>query len=257
MRRTILLTIALTAPVPAPAADPPLPKSGEVRVDADRGEVVLSAQVQIPEGKECIDRYGERIQAFVGTARANGATAKMADYFVFLVDAPAEDVHAGMMKLGCKPRVHMSMEDGKKKAGWKPGTGSPAFLDGDPIVITVFWKQGEKWVERPYQDFVTERAVVDGKPVEKPWTPHFVYHGSGATHKAGTGCIACPCDCPGGLIADNRNPVYDPKPTVKFDTKKAPPAGTQVYIRLRPTVTKEWRPSRTGEAGGCGIRPHP
>jgi hypothetical protein len=41
------------------------------------------------------------------------------------------------------------------------------------------------------------------------------------------------------LIADNRNPIYNPKPLVKFDTSKAPPAGTQVYIRLRPTIAKE------------------
>ena len=237
MRPALLLTAALAFPVLA--ADPPLPKAGEVRVDADRGEVILSAQVQIPEGKECIDRYGERIQAFAGTARANDQSAKMAEHFVFLVDAPAEDVHAGMVKLGCKPKAHMSMDEGKKRTGWKPADGAVAFLDGDPVAISVFWKKGEKWVEKPYESFVTERVMVDGKPVEKPWAPHFVYHGSGAIHKSGTGCIACPCDCPGGLIADNRNPVYDPKPMVKFDTSKVPPAGTPVYIRLRPTVTKE------------------
>ncbi|HEY3789349.1 MAG TPA: YdjY domain-containing protein [Urbifossiella sp.] len=236
--RPLLFLIAVLAS-PAAAAEPVLPKPGAIHVDADREEIILSAQIQIPEGKECIDRYGERIQAFVGTSRANNGTAKMADYFVFLVDAPAEDVHAGMMKLGCKPRVHHSMAEGKKRTGLKPTTGLDDYLQGDPVAISVFWKKGEKWVEKPYQDFVTERVMVEGKPVEKPWTPHFVYHGSGAIHKSGTGCIACPCDCPGGLIADNRNPIYNPKPLVKFDTSKAPPAGTQVYIRLRPTITKE------------------
>ncbi|QEL14641.1 YdjY domain-containing protein [Limnoglobus roseus] len=242
MRHAIASTAAFAAlavftPV-ATAADPLLPKPGQVVVDVDRGDVILSADVQIPKGKACIDAYGERIQAFVGTVRADGRSAKMAEYFVFLVDAPAEDVHAGMTKVGCKPKAHMSMADGKERSGWAPA-GGPAFLDGDPVALSVFWKQGEKWVERPYESFVTERVMVDGKPVEKPWTPHFVYHGSGAIHKSGTGCIACPCDCPGGLIADNRNPIYDPKPTVKFDTSKAPPTGTAVYIRLRPTVTRE------------------
>src|SRR5262245_33323466 len=107
---------ALLLTTPA-AVDLTLPKSGDVIVDPVQGEVILSAQIQIPEGKECIDRYGERIQAFVGTSRADGRSAKMADYFVFLVDAPAEDVHAGMLKLGCKPILHMSMADGKKKTG--------------------------------------------------------------------------------------------------------------------------------------------
>jgi hypothetical protein len=239
---------------PNRAADPRVPKPGTVLVDEERGEVILSATVQFPEGKECIDTYGERIQAFVGCAKAAGADAKMAGYFVFLVDVPTEDVHAAMTKLGCKPRVHYSMAEGRKRVGWKPTTTPDDFLQGDPVALSVFWKKGEKtgggsgdpptgspakWVERPYQDFVTERVMVEGKPVEKPWTPHFVYHSSGALHKSGTGCIACPCDCAGGLIADNRNPLYEPKPLVKFHTDKAPKAGTQVYIRPRPTVTKE------------------
>lgn len=241
MRTALLLSAlgALGLTVPARAADPKLPEPGTVVVDADRGEVILSATVQFPEGKECINTYGERIQAFVGCAKANGGDAKMAGYFVFLVDVPTEDVHAAMTKLGCKPRVHYSMAEGRKRVGWKPTTGPDDFLQGDPVALSVFWKKGEKWVERPYQDFVTERVVVAGKPVEKPWTPHFVYHGSGALHKSGTGCIACPCDCAGGLIADNRNPLYEPKPLVKFDMDRAPKAGTQVYIRLRPTITKE------------------
>jgi len=79
---------------------------------------------------------------------------------------------------------------------------------------------------------------VGDKEIEKPWTPHFVFHGSGAIHKSGTGCIACPCDCPGGIIADNRYPVYDPKPKVRFDMSKAPPAGTQVYVRIRPIASR-------------------
>ena len=119
--RTALAALLFALAASATAADPPLPKAGEVRTDPDRGEVILSARIQIPEGKECIDKYGERIQAFVGTERAAGRSAKMAEYFVFLVDAPAEDVHAGMMKLGCRPKVHYSMAEGKKRAGWRPG----------------------------------------------------------------------------------------------------------------------------------------
>ena len=43
----------------------------------------------------------------------------------------------------------------------------------------------------------------------------------------------------GAWTEDNRNPLYEPKPLVKFDMSKAPKAGTQVYVRLRPTLTKE------------------
>jgi hypothetical protein len=215
-----------------------LPKPGSVVTDNDRGEVILSATVQHPRDKPCIDDWGERIQAFVGCAKAAGGDAKMAGYFVFLVDVPTEDVYDALIKLGAKTRVNYSMEVGRKHSGLKPETSPADYLQGDPVVLSVFWKEGDKWVERPYQDFVKERVLVENKPVEKPWTPSFVFHGSGVIHKSGTGCIACPCDCAGGIIADNRNPLYDPKPTVRFDWAKAPKVGTQVYVRIRPVCSR-------------------
>ena len=99
--------------------------------------------------------------------------------------------------------------------------------------------EGERRVERPYQDFAQEKVIVEGGEVIKPWTPHFVFHGSGAIHASGTGCIACPCDCAGGIIADNRYPVFNPKPIVRFDWSKAPPVGTPVYISIRPSLTTD------------------
>jgi len=215
-----------------------LPKPGTVLVDRKRGELVLCAVVQHPRGKPCIDDWGQRIQAFVGCGKAAGGDAKMAGYFVFLVDVPTEEVSRGLLALGAKPRVSYSIQASKKHIGLKPTTKMEDYLQGDPVVLSIFWKAGGKWVERPYEHFVTERVLVDGKPVEKPWTPHWVFHDSGAKYKSGTGCIACPCCCAGGVIADNRNPLYEPKPIVKFDMSKAPKAGTRVYVRIRPVVTR-------------------
>ena len=215
-----------------------LPKPGTVRVDRERGEVILSAVVQYPKGKPCIDDWGQRIQAFVGCKEAAGGDAKMAGYFVFLVDVPTEEVYKGLVQLGAKTRIAYSIQASKKHMGLKPTTRMEDFLQGDPVVLSVFWEAGGKWVERPYEDFVTERVLVDGKPVEKPWTPHWVFHGSGAIHKSGTGCIACPCCCAGGIIADNRNPLDEPKPIVKFHMDRAPRVGTQVYVRIRPVITR-------------------
>jgi hypothetical protein len=221
----------------APAAE--LPKPGSVVVDRAKGEVLLSAKVQFPEGKPCINEYGQRVQAFVGCATAAGGDAKMASYFVFLVDTPTEKVFDGLIELGCRPLVHYSVQEGRKRSGLTEETSPEDYLQGDPVVLSVFWQDAEgKWVEKAYQHFATEQVEVGGKLVEKPWTPHFVFHGSGAIHKSGTGCIACPCDCPGGIIADNRFPIYDPKPTVRFDMAKAPPPGTQVYLRIRPISSR-------------------
>jgi hypothetical protein len=216
-----------------------LPEQGKLVIDKDRGEVILSGKVQFPEGKPCINEYGERVQAFVGTAKAAGGDAKMAGYFVFLVDVSTEEVHDALIKLGCKSRVNYNIQEGKKRTGLRPDTKPENYLQGDPVQLSLFWKKGERWIERPYDDFVTERVIVDGKPTEKPWTPHWVFHGSGAIHSSGTGCIACPCDCAGGLIADNRYPIYDPKPIVRFDMSKAPPIGSQIYVRIRPLISRE------------------
>jgi len=211
-----------------------LPEPGTVVIDHQRGELILSAKVQFPEDKPCINEYGERVQAFAGCATAAGGDARMAGYFVFLVDVETEAVFEGLMKLGCRPRVHYSIQEGRKRSGLRPDTKPEDYLQGDPVVLSVFWQdQDGAWIERPYQYFVTEEVEVEGHKIEKPWTPHFVFHGSGAIYSAATGCIACPCDCPGGLIADNRYPIYDPKPRVRFDMSKAPAVGTQVYVRIR------------------------
>jgi hypothetical protein len=233
-----LLAVAWVARADEAKRSEPLPTPGTVRVNKDRAELILSAVVQHPKGKPCIDEYGERIQAFVGCAKAAGGDAKMAGYFVFLVDVPTEEVYKGLVELGAKTRVHYSMQAGKKFTGLTPDTKPSHYLQGDPVVLSVFWKDRERWVERPYQDFVSERVLVDGKPVDKPWTPSLVFHGSGALHKSGTGCIACPCDCPGGLIADNRFPIYEPKPLVMFHMNRAPRVGTQVYVRIRAVTTR-------------------
>jgi hypothetical protein len=220
------------------AADPPakeLPTPGTVVVDESGREVILSAKIQFPEGKPCINEFGERVQAFAGCATAAGGDAKMAAYFVFLVDVDTEKVSDGLMKLGCRPKVHYSIEEGRKRSGLKAETKPEDYLQGDPVVLSVFWKNDDgKWVEKAYQDFATEMVMVGDQKVIKPWTPHFVFHGSGSIHSSGTGCIACPCDCPGGIIADNRMPIYDPKPMVRFDMSQAPAPGTQVYVRIRP-----------------------
>jgi hypothetical protein len=220
----------------SPAAN--LPRPGTIAVDKERGEVILSGKVQKPVDKPCIDDWGERVQAFVGCDKAAGRDAKMADYFVFLVDVPTEDVYDGLIKLGAKPRVHYSIQEGNKRSGLKPDTNAEDYLQGDPVLLSIFWRDGDRWTERPYQDFAREKVMVGGKPVIKPWTPSFVFHGSGAIHKSGTGCIACPCDCAGGIIGDNRNPLYNPKPTVRFNWDVAPKPGTPIYVRIRPVCTR-------------------
>ena len=117
MRHSVfaLLLCGLVAPAILAAGKSPatkLPAVGSVVVEKERDEVILSGKIQHPEDKPCIGSYGQRIQAFVGCAKAAGGDAKMAGYFVFLVDVPTETVNKALVDLGCKPKVHYSMEAG-------------------------------------------------------------------------------------------------------------------------------------------------
>ena len=99
-----------------------LPVPGAVVADTVRSEVILSAKVQFPEGKPCINAYGQRIQAFAGCAKAAAGDAKMARYFVFLVDVSTEQVFEALMQVGCRPKVHYSIQEGRKRSGLTPKT---------------------------------------------------------------------------------------------------------------------------------------
>src|SRR4051794_36651424 len=84
------------------------PRGDEVQVDTERGEVRFAARVQHPKDKPCIDDFGQRIQAFVGTARAGGRPSEFADHFVFLAPADVESVYRGLTELGLNTKVHYS-----------------------------------------------------------------------------------------------------------------------------------------------------
>jgi len=66
-----------------------------VLVDTKRGEVAFSAEVRHPTGKPCIDAWGQRVQAFVGTAVADGKPTEFADHFVFLAQGSLIRAHLG------------------------------------------------------------------------------------------------------------------------------------------------------------------
>jgi hypothetical protein len=229
----LVATLALASDdAPGPLGPGDLPKGDEVKVDTRIGEVRFAARVQHPRDKPCIDAFGQRIQAFVGCSRASGHPAEFADFFVFLAGADTEHIYRGLTELGLNTTVHYSRVEGRKRAG-------KDFLKGDPVSLSIAWEEGDRWVERRYEDLVQEKVVIDGREVVRPWRPRFVFHGSGAIYKEGTGCIACPCDCPGGIIADVTNPIYEPKPTMKFNWSIAPPEGATVIVRIRPAASNK------------------
>ena len=108
------------------------------------------------------------------------------------------------------------------------------YLQGDPVQIFIEWKDGGRTRCLAYEDFFIEKTDVSGTATIKPWTPHFVFHGSGVLNDVKTGCIACTHDCPGGIIGNNQYPLVDPVPMLKADWSKLPEPGTRVTVVMRP-----------------------
>lgn len=208
-------------------------------VDEARSEVLLPAVLCHPRGTPGVDDWGGRSQAFLGCARAFGRTADFVDWFVFKVDAATEEVQEALVRLGARGRVRYSYRECDEHGGFDRTTRPEDYLQGDSMLVTIRWRENGEWRERAYEDFFAEQVrTPDGSTVVKPWTPHFVFHGSGAEHGARAGCLACPADCAGGLIANNEMPVYTSFPILRFDWSKAPPVGTPLEVRLRPAVTR-------------------
>jgi len=115
---------------PAPTAAQSPPKGDEVQVDTARGEVRFAAKVQHPKDKPCIDAFGQRIQAFVGTARAGGRPSEFSDHFVFLAPSDTETIYRALAELGLNAKTHYSRAEGRKRAG-------KDFLEGDRVALFV------------------------------------------------------------------------------------------------------------------------
>src|SRR4051812_43146144 len=109
----LLMSLVVTsADVPKPLGPEDLPSGEEVKVDTERGEIRFEAKVQHPRGKPCIDDFGQRIQAFVGSIKAGGSPAEFADHFVFLTPSDTESVYRGLAELGAQTKVHYSRAEG-------------------------------------------------------------------------------------------------------------------------------------------------
>lgn len=122
---------------PSPLRPEDLPKGEEVKVDTERGEIRFEARVQHPEGKPCIDDFGQRIQAFVGSIKAGGRPSEFADHFVFLAPADTESVYRGLAELGAQTKVHFSRAEGRQQAG-------KDYLEGDPVALSIAWRDGDR-----------------------------------------------------------------------------------------------------------------
>mgnify|MGYP006287920283 CR=1 FL=1 len=97
-------------------------------------------------------------------------------------------------------------------------------------MVSVRWKDGENINEIPFERFFVEKSSSGGREYIKPFTPHFVYHGSGVLNPVSKGCLVCHQDCAGGLICNNQGPCVNPVPELKPEWDFIPEPGTNVTL---------------------------
>ncbi len=197
-------------------------------VDHDNRELRISATVTKDASKPSVVDWGRRFEAFFGTKGG-----KMEPYFVFTTEVSRVEVNKALQGLGVTSRRQIPMEEVEKRTGLKPTTTKADYLDGDPIIVTVRFEKDGKIVEAALEDLIEEKIMVDGAEVIKPYTPHFIYHGTAETINFPSGCIVCPSDCNGGIITDNVLPLKTTVNYYKVNWNRMPAVGSKAEVVLK------------------------
>jgi hypothetical protein len=125
-----------------------------------------------------------------------------------------------------------------KRTGLKPATAKGDYLEGDPVMVVIRYSKGNEIVEAAIEEFIEKKIIVDGREVVKPYTPHFIYHGSGEAISYPSGCIVCPSGCYGGIITDNSVPLLTTTSFFRFNWEKMPASGSKVELVLKSVYGK-------------------
>lgn len=203
-------------------------KEDRMVVDKENKELRISATVTKDSSKPAVADWGRRFQAFFGSKGG-----KMEPYFVFTTDVSRSEINKALQEIGVKSRRQIPMEEVKTRTGLKPTTTKDDYLQGDPIIVTVRFKKGAMIVEAALEDFIDEKIFVEGHEVIKPYTPHFIYHGTAEAIDFPSGCIVCPSDCNGGIITDNVLPLKTTVNYYKVNWDRMPSVGSKVEVVLK------------------------
>lgn len=197
-------------------------------VDRFSKELRISATVTKDVTKPSVVDWGRRFQAFFG---AQGG--KMESFFVFTTDVSRTEIDKAIHELGIKHRRQIPMEEVEARRGLKPTTKKEDYLDGDPVIVTIRFEKDGAIVESALEDFIQEKIEVGGQEVIKPYTPHFIYHGTGEAIDFPSGCIVCPSDCNGGIITDNVLPLKTTVNYYKVNWDRMPAVGSRVEVAIK------------------------
>lgn len=197
-------------------------------VDLENREIRVSADVTKDPSKPSVVDWGRRFQAFFGSYGG-----KMEKFFVFTSDVSRTDIDNALKELGIQSRRQIPMSEVEQRRGLKPSTTVADYLDGDPLIVMVRFEKEGKIVETALEDLIEEKILVDGQEVIKPYTPHWVYHGTGEAITFPSGCIVCPSDCNGGIITDNVLPLKTTVNYYRVNWDRMPAVGSKAEVVIK------------------------
>lgn len=197
-------------------------------IDGANREVRITSVVVKDCSQPSVCDWGRRFQAFFGSKGG-----KMEPFFIFTTDVSRTEIDKAIREIGITSRRQIPMTEVQQRTGLKPTTQKDDYLDGDPILVTIRFKKGAETVEVALEDLIEEKILVEDKEVVKPYTPHFVYHGTAEAINFASGCIVCPSGCNGGIIADNSLPLKTTTNFFRFDWSKMPEPGAKVQVVLK------------------------
>lgn len=225
--KTMLTVIATLAVAATSLADVREVKSGAdaLLIDGENLAVAFTATVVKDCSQPSVCDWGKRGQAFIGSKGG-----KMEPFFVFVTEVNRTEVDKAVREVGIESRRQISKADVPKHQGLKGTTKKEDYLNGDPVLVALRFEKEGKAVEVALEDLIEEKIIVDGQEVVKPYTPHFVYHGTAEAINFPSGCIVCPSDCNGGIITDNALPLLTTTSQFKVDWTRMPAPGTKVTV---------------------------
>ena len=203
-------------------------KNDRMVVDLENREIRVSTDITKDPSKPSVIDWGRRFQAFFGTYGG-----KMEKFFVFTTDVSRTDIDNAIKEIGIKSRRQIPMEEVEQRKGLKATTTMADYLDGDPVIVMVRFIKNGKIVEAALEDMIEEKIIVDGAEVVKPYTPHWVYHGTGEAITFPSGCCVCPSDCNGGIITDNVLPLKTTENYYRVNWERMPPVGSKAEIIIK------------------------
>lgn len=209
-------------------------ESDTMTIDNKAREIRITATITKDCSKPSVCDWGRRGQAFFGS---KGGKAE--PFFIFATDINRPEIDKAVKSVGMKAsRQLLNKSEVDQRTGLKPTTLKDDYLDGDPVMVVIRYSKGSDTVETAIEEFIEEKIIVDGKEVIKPYTPHFVYHGSGEAISYPSGCVVCPSGCYGGIIADNSVPLLTTSSYFRFNWDKMPAPGSKVELILKSVYGK-------------------